>query len=215
MALSKNQLAALSDRELFFALCSEQNDGDIFEEFARRFLPSLIEECERQCRHRKLDNDIGNRIACDTLEKARKYKSFDKDEINVQNDRESVLVYLFRIATNLFNDHHRKEKKAAEGFVPNKTYFDDLYQQALSTQDSGSLLDIRQKTEILLKQLNAKEKKVVLKDLEYKRHQKYLPDTVLEELSTELNVKPDTIRKIRERAISKLKKGINEINKTS
>jgi len=212
---SQTKLTTLSDRELFFALCSEQKDGDIFDEFAKRFLPPLIEECEQVCKVRKLDPDVGNQIASDTLAKARKYKSFQKDAINVTGDRQSVLVYLFRIAINLFNDHHRKEKKAAEGFVPTKTYFDDLYQQTQSSSDPESLQYTRDNTEKLLKQLNSKERMVLLKDLEYKRHQKYLPDDVTSELAGILKVKPDTIRKIRERAINKLKKGIDEINKTS
>jgi DNA-directed RNA polymerase sigma subunit (sigma70/sigma32) len=51
-----------------------------------------------------------------------------------------------------------------------------------------------------------------LADLEYKRHYKYLPDDVIDGLATELNIKRDTVRKIRERAIEKIKDAINEIN---
>jgi hypothetical protein len=54
----------------------------------------------------------------------------------------------------------------------------------------------------------------VLRDVEYKRHHKYLPDDVNESLSKELCIKKDTIRKIRERAIKKIKNAIDEINKS-
>jgi hypothetical protein len=48
--------------------------------------------------------------------------------------------------------------------------------------------------------------------VEYKRHQHYLPDEVVSKLCEELNVKEATIRKLRERAIAKIKKEINVIN---
>lgn len=60
--------------------------------------------------------------------------------------------------------------------------------------------------------LNSKEKRIILTDLKYKRHHKYLPDTVIEELARELSLKPASIRKARERAIEKIKKAIDEIN---
>ena len=65
---------------------------------------------------------------------------------------------------------------------------------------------------LILKKLNPKERKVLIKDIEYKRHQKYLPNDVIISLALELNVKRDTVRKIRERAIEKIKKAIDEIN---
>jgi len=61
--------------------------------------------------------------------------------------------------------------------------------------------------------LNFKEQRVILTDLEYKRHHKYLPDDVIDTLAKQLNIKKDTVRKIRERAIEKIKKAIYEINK--
>jgi DNA-directed RNA polymerase sigma subunit (sigma70/sigma32) len=64
----------------------------------------------------------------------------------------------------------------------------------------------------ILQKLNKREQKVILKDIEYKKHFKYLPDDVTETLSVEMGVKKDTIRKIRKRAIEKINKLINGIN---
>ena len=52
----------------------------------------------------------------------------------------------------------------------------------------------------------------MLADIDYKRGQKYLLDDISEILAEELGVKKDTIRKIRERAIEKINKAIDEIN---
>jgi DNA-directed RNA polymerase sigma subunit (sigma70/sigma32) len=60
--------------------------------------------------------------------------------------------------------------------------------------------------------LNSKEREVVLTDLEFKRSQKYLPEDANESLANRIGVKKNTVRKIRERAIQKLNKAIDEIN---
>lgn len=57
------------------------------------------------------------------------------------------------------------------------------------------------------------ERRVILTDLEYKKHHKYLPDDITEQLSKELGVKKDTVREIREPAIEKIKSWIDEINR--
>jgi DNA-directed RNA polymerase sigma subunit (sigma70/sigma32) len=66
---------------------------------------------------------------------------------------------------------------------------------------------------IVYNKLNKKEKEVVLTDLEYKKGQKYLPDDVSEILANRLGVKKGSIRKIRQRAINKIKLALDEINK--
>jgi hypothetical protein len=71
---------------------------------------------------------------------------------------------------------------------------------------------IKELTLHAFKRLSLREQKVILADIEYKRHYKYLPDDVTDKLATELKVKKDTIRKIRERAKTKIKKAIDEFN---
>ncbi|KAA9338987.1 RNA polymerase sigma factor [Adhaeribacter soli] len=205
------QLKLLSDIDLFITLCSAQSDNAIYEEFVKRFLPELKKECLQICKKRKLDEHLGLQIAHDTFEKARKYKSFRSDEIKTPDSRKGILIYLFRIATNLFNDHHSREKKESQVIV-HKSYFDDLFCPQNGDSSPERLLRIRDTTLKIFSQLNKKEQKVVLTDLDYKKHQKYLPDDVNERLADELGVKKDTIRKIRERAINKIKKAIDEIN---
>lgn len=209
-----DQLTALSDIELFVALCATEDDVVVYREFVKRFLPDLKVELINYCRKRNLDDHIGAQIAHDTLEKARKYKSFNPQEIRARTDRKAVLVYLFKIAYRLFWDYFRKERSHSDDLNEHKSYFDDLMESASSDQDAMSLLHKREKSIGIIKKLTPKEQKVFLTDLEYKRNQKYnyLPDHVTESLAAELGVKPATIRKMRERAITKIKKAIDEIN---
>jgi DNA-directed RNA polymerase specialized sigma24 family protein len=208
-----NQLTLLSDLELLKALCSPQGDEKTYSEFVRRFLPDVKEECIRIGTRRKVDRHTSIQIAHDTFEKARKYKTFKEDEIKIPDSRKAVLVYLYRIATNQFNDYYNKEKKE-RGSVAHKTYFDDLIPVDGLETDPEKLLRIKEASLAILKKLNPKEKAVVLADLEYKKHHKYLylPDVVNERLANELGVKKESLRKIRERAIAKLKKAFDEIN---
>lgn len=207
----QNKVKLLSDLELLCNLCSIQDDQEVYDEFVRRFYKELKAECEKRCKARKLDKHLGIQVAHDTFEKVRRYKTFRADEMNIADSRKGILVYLFRISTNLFNDHHRKEKKQKEQ-VHHKMYFEDLIGSVSIKSDPARLKQIKDLTLQVFKRLNKKEQRVILVDIEYKKHHKYLPDDVNERLSTELGVKKDTVRKIRERAIQKIKKAIDEIN---
>lgn len=199
----------LSDLELLKLLCSSDQDEDLYQEFSRRFWPDLLSECTDICKKRKIDSQVGAEIAHETLERVRKYKSFQEDGIRLPDERKAILVYLIRIVKRQFYTYHNKQKKAEQ---VHKTYFDDIQINFNGTIDPS---DLKYKKEIalkILKKLNPKEKEVFLADMEHKRHQKYLPDDVLEFLAEKLKVKKDTVRKIRERAIAKIKKAIDEIN---
>jgi DNA-directed RNA polymerase specialized sigma24 family protein len=199
----------LSDVELLEQLCSEEDDHALYNQFTNRFLPDILEECKKVCMARKLDSHIGIQIAHDTFERTRQYKSFRRDKIKIPNDRKAVLVYLKRIATHLFADHHRNEKSK---HVDHKMYLDDILEAIETEWDAKSLKEIKDLSILILSKLNKKEQRVIIVDREYKRHHKYLPDDALEALAKELNVKKDTIRKIRERAIEKINAAIDEIN---
>lgn len=203
------ELSKLPDKELLRFLCSTADDNHVFNEFVTRFWPDIDKECSKICQNRKIDPQIGSEIAHETLDRVRKYKSFKEDEIKIKDDRKAILVYLIRISVRLFNNYHSKNNKQD---IIHKTYFDDIADTVNSNFD---VKDLKQKKDIslkILKKLNYKEQRVLLVDMEYKRHHKYLPDDVLDTLAEELKVKKDTIRKIRERAINKLNKAIDEIN---
>jgi DNA-directed RNA polymerase specialized sigma24 family protein len=207
--VNSDGLIKLSDIELFEQLCSKEEDHALYNQFTVRFLPDIKDACQRICITRKLDSHIGIEIAHNTFERARQYKSFRKDKITIPNNRKAVVVYLKRIATRLFADHHRNEKSKE---VNHKTYLDDIFESIETTYNEEELKYIRDQSVRIFNKLNWKEKRVVLTDIEYKRHHKYLPDDAVGVLSKELNVKPATIRKIRERAIEKIKATIHEIN---
>jgi DNA-directed RNA polymerase specialized sigma24 family protein len=207
----KTDYESLSDLELLELLCSSTDDTVPYAEFAKRFLPDLQKECKKVCKRRKLDPHIGTQIAHECLESLRKFKSFTRDKIKIPDERKAILVYLYASATNRFNDYYNAKKRKE---IPIRSYFDDIQDEFAVLTDAKDLKKIKEFTEVILKKLTARERIVVLKDSDYKRHQKYLPDEVTTELVELLRVKPDSIRKIRERAITKIKNAINEINQS-
>lgn len=209
ISLDKTKL--LTDLELLCHLCSVEDDEDAYNEFVRRFYDEIRAECENRCKARKLDKHIGIQIAHETFEKVRRHKTFREDEIKIADSRKGIFAYLVRISVNLFNDYHRREKKQSDQ-VNHKTYFDDLIGTAEVKKDPARLKQIKDLALEIFKRLNQREQKVVLADTEYKKHHRYLPDDVTERLAAELGVQKNTIRKIRERAIQKIKTAINEFN---
>lgn len=203
-------ISKMSDVQLLVQLCSTDDDQHYYDNFVCRFLPDVQSHCNRVSTVRKLDNHVGQQIAHETFERVRRYKSYKRDGSKVPDDRKAILGYLKRISTRLFNDHHNKEKKKD---IIHKSYFDDLMQVASETVDVKSLKNKKDIAMIIYGKLNKKEQAVLLMDIEYKKHQKYLPDDVTEALATELNVMPGTIRKIRARAIEKIKNAIDDVNK--
>lgn len=199
----------LSDIELLETLCSTENDAEFYMHFVERFLPDVKKECVQICKKRNIDEHIGIEIAHDTFERVRKYKSFKADKIRVPNSKKAIHVYLMRIATRQFNSYHAKENQEE---VIHKTYFDEIFEPSDDNIDAEGLKDIKDTAMLVFAKFNKKEKRIILADLEHKRSHKYLPADVIDELAEELNIKRDTVRKIRERAKQKLKEAINEVN---
>jgi DNA-directed RNA polymerase specialized sigma24 family protein len=210
--IDQTQPKLLSDVDLFVALCNEPSDDECYSEFVRRFLPNVMDECKRKCQVKKLDPHVGQEIAHKTLENARRSGTFEERK-DAKDPRKTILVYLFQIATNLFNDHYRRKQRELQlQTLHRRTYFRDLIETDQYENDPEKLQKITDHAAYIFNQLNKKEKAVVLKDIEYKKHYRYLPDEVTGELAEELGVQKATIRKIRERASEKIKKAINEIN---
>ncbi len=207
---SKSQFNELSDIQLFEYICIEEENSEAYEVFVERFLPDLRKSCLKRCSKNKLDKHIGEQIAHDTLERVYKYKSFKKDKLRELNNRSSIMAYFYRISSNLFYDYHKKNDTT---IVINRTYFDDIKDKSAQNTQGKQLYTIKENTERVLKKLNPKERAVIIKDIEYKKHHLHLPKDVNEDLADELGVKTATIRKIRERAIKKIKLAIDEINK--
>lgn len=179
-----------------------------YEEFVNRYYDDVFIQCKIKCKSRKIDLQIGKQITHEVFERVRKYKSFNKSKLNTKNPRNAILGWLYTFLIRLFYDYHNSQKKK-EVYI--NSYFDDLAIDARKI-DVKSLAFIRDLSEIIIKKLNAKEKEVILTDLEHKRGQKYLPDDITESLANRLGVKKPTIRKIRERAINKIKLALHEIN---
>lgn len=212
--LSIDQIKLLSNLELLIALCCREDDEYLYQEFVNRFYEDLHAECLRIAGYRKLNKHVATQITHETFEKVRKYKSFKVDEVKIPDSKTGILAFLVRISINLFNDHHNSEKRKAE-LTNHKSYFDNLYGGSKEETDPAQLLHIKNRTIQIFNTLSEKERTVVLTDLEYKKFRKhlYLPDEVNEELANKLGVKKDTVRKIRERAINKIKNAFDGFNK--
>lgn len=201
----------MGDVQLLEYLCSTENDEQPYNHFVTRFLPFLKDHCNSVSSIRKLDTHVGQQIAHETFERVRKYKSYKRDGSKLPDDRKSILVYLKKISIRLFNDHHKAAKKVD---IVHTSYFDQILQAANEVTDVKSLKNKKDIALTIFNKLNTKEQKVVLKDIEYKKHQKYLPDDVTDTLAIELDVTASSIRKIRQRAIKKIKLAIDEINQS-
>ena len=198
---------SLTDVELLERLSSSDEDI-VYTEFVNRYYKDVKRECLLKCQKRKLDKHIGEQIAHETFERVRKSKTFDKNKLTCDDQRKSITGWLYRIQSNLFYDYHKSQNEKTEKI---EFYLDELFQGV--TQSSGAeLSDKRDIASKIFKKLSPKQKTVILKDIEYKRFQKYHKTDVLDELATELGVTKSSIRKIRERAIKKIKDAIDEIN---
>ena len=154
---------------------------------------------------------MGIQIAHETFEKVRRFKTFNFNETRVAEVHKGILLYLIRIAVNLFNDYYRKEKREQTQSGHNN-YLTGLFDAAVTEQDPDRLQYIKDTAIQIFNQLSDREKKVILTDIEFKKHYKYLPDDVNERLANELGIKKDSIRQIRGRAIAKIKGAIDEIS---
>ncbi len=199
----------LSDLELLEQLCSSTDDDICYAEFVGRFIDDIRLHCSTVCKKRELDTHIGGQIAHEIFERVRKYKSFKRDNISIPNHREAILIYLKRISVSLFNDYHKENQRKD---VPNKSYFEDIFEAGEGLLDGADLKSKRDISVYLFRKLNKKEQKVILADIEHKKFQRYLPDDVTEELCLTLNIKKDAIRKIRERAKQKLMGALKDLN---
>lgn len=204
-----SELKGLGEIELLEHLCTT-NSAEAYEEFVNRYYEDVFEQCKIKCKSRNVDLHIGKQIAHEVFERVRKYKSFDKSKLNTKNPRKAIIGWLYRVLIRLFYDYHNSQKKVD---VQVNSYFDDFVAEAGSI-NVENLAFKRDLSEIIIGKLNKKEKEVILTDLEYKRGQKYLPDDITESLAERLGVKKPTIRKIRERAINKIKLALDEIKQS-
>lgn len=200
-------VTTLTDVELLERLSSFDEDI-VYNEFVKRYYKEVKMECLLKCNKRKLDKHIGEEIAHDTFERVRKSKSFDKSKLTCKDQKNAILGWLYRIQTNLFYDYHKSQNTKTEKI---EFYLDELFQEI----KPSSGMELSNKRDITIKiysKLTPKQRKVILKDIEYKKSQKYHKTDVLDNLANELGVAKNSIRKIRERAIIKIKEAINEIN---
>lgn len=189
-------------------LIRDQDDDQAYKEFVNRFLPGVKEECVNKCKLRNVDKHVGEQISHETFEKVRKSKSFDPNRLNGSDTRKAINGWLYRISLNLFYDYHNSQKP--DQAIP-ESYFDELLVHG-ERADAKTLADQRDFTKKILGCLTEKEREVIITDYEWKRSKKYLPRDINASLAERIGVKKESVRKIRERAIKKIKKAIDDFN---
>lgn len=205
------EIKQLPDADLLEYVCNVAGDEVAYSEFVNRYLPDTQTMCTKISGQRKLHVHVGLQISHDALAKFRGLKSFDRNKLKPPDDeRKSINNLIYAICVNLFNDHHKKENRQA----PEKQsfYLDEIFENAFV---NGKTLDNARKKELtarLFKRINKKEQKLLLADMEYKKHQLYLPDHIVASLCEELEVTDSGLRKMRERIIKKFNKEIDVIN---
>lgn len=204
---SNSEIKQLDDISLLEYLCDSKCEV-AYEEFVTRYYKIVKEQCLFKCKQRKLDKHIGEEIAHDTFEKVKRTNSFKREKLKGSDPVKAITGWLYRILNNQFYDYHNSKKKLD---APDESYFSELAQE-FAESHPDELMDLKEFAETILSKLNKKEKEVVLTDFEYKRGRKYLPPDINESLAVRIGVKPGTVRKIRERAIVKIKLAINEFN---
>lgn len=202
------EIKHLSDVELLEHVCSDADDT-YYTEFVNRYLGIVQEKCEGICKRRRLDNHLGLEIAHDTFERLRRSRSFKREKLKKGDERAGITGFLYRISINLFNDHHNA-KKHDDVVLP--SYLDAFSQRANESVNALDAQSTVRYTQRILSKLNSKERRVLLIDLEYKRHKRYLPDEVVDSLCEELKIKRSSLRKIRERLNFKVQTEIDLIN---
>lgn len=177
-------------------------------EFHDRFKNRLFQKCERMCNRSRLDTDTAKDIFQETFLKA--FVSINKftlpEELNDQHAVNKITKWLNKIALNLFVDYLSKQKKVS--------YVEEFNDEASISEEDEFDIELSFNntinTEVILQttwdSLTENERLVIIICIKNGCLQnKHMPDGILTEISKRLNVKKDSIRQIKLRALKKFR----------
>jgi RNA polymerase sigma factor (sigma-70 family) len=182
----------------------KKSSSEAFAEFHRRYAQILYTTCYYICRTLPNQDEAAADITENVLIKALSYAS------SYNPNRASVKTWLNGIAQNEFNNYY-SEFRQNHPIAPELGTVDDLS----LVVDDGIPIDRSkingQSLERALNLLTPMEKDVVMTHMFYKdvdNLDSQIPDDVMKDLCGLYKKKPATIRKIKSRAISKIKSSI-------
>ena len=182
-------------------------------EFHARFKNRLYQSCLRLCHRNRLDDDIAKDFFQDTIIKALlNVNKFSFDEgLTTDHSTKIILKWLYRIAFNLFIDYLKKKTK----FSTIEFYNDEIVDYSLINEiDEIEIYPHQNNLKAILQSawdnLNDGEMLVIYSCIRYNcLNKKHMPESVINDISEILNIKPNSIRQIKLRALRKFRDAFN------
>lgn len=183
-------------------------------EFHARFKNRLYQNCLRLCHRNRVEDDVAKDIFQDTILKA--LEGINKfslaDDLSFHHSTNTVFKWLNKIAFNLFLNFLKTRYKFSDVELCDEDLLMD-YTTLNSIDDieiSAGQINLEATLQSAWDNLNYKETLVIYYCIKYNcLNQKHMPDNVINEVSEVLNVKPDSIRQIKLRALIKFRAAFN------
>lgn len=185
-----------------------------FNEFYERYRSFLLKVCRKACQGFDSSNLLADDIFQNVFIKVR-YKAYTfklKDDSTNTNISKDIKAWLARIARNELINFLRKNPDEMELSNPYRIRTHELNENPIyavteEDKDAESLIT-KNSLDSLLQLLNERESYILMTYMQfYDPHNpnKHLPDDILKGVCLKFNIKPGNVRKIKERAIEKLR----------
>ena len=223
--MSKNRpFANYADHELLELINDKLNSNYAFEEFYERFKHFVLKICKKTCdsfdNSDQLSYDIFQNTFIKVLYKAHTFQKRGGQE--KENYTNEIKAWLSRIARNEFINFLRKnpdEKKLSDQNRVKSMDVEDFIQGP--DAEVNEILDKPSVQKNALDKglalLSEEEKLVLMTYMLYYDHRNpnnHLPDEIIKNLTSKLNIKAASLRQIKSRALKKLMKIKEEIQLT-
>jgi len=162
----------------------------VFHAFCFRFSESITKKCEIICANNNYDAIFAVEVSKKTFERFWKYPNYKHEKSKASSFDKGVLLYLFKIATNVFRDLIKERLNAnpyngGEQIIKNIPMLENASPE--QKQHYQLLLEV-------FKSFSDKHRIIFLTYKSYEQEGKKLPRKLLNELRDELKLSQTTIR---------------------
>lgn len=193
-----------------------------FNEFYRRYSSFLLKVCQKCCSGFDTSEDLARDIHQNTFLKIlSSSKSFKpKEGSNSTNISRDIKAWLARIAKNELINFLRKNPDEIVLSNPFRPKSDDGFLELISLQTEEEIEGTTRnesskiewtKLDKALKSLTERENHILMTYMQYFNSndpQKHLPDDILESLCKKFSISSENVRKIKSRALVKIKNSV-------